>query len=232
MTWINKSEDAKGHIGSMNALMEAVDDFDYLISIEDDFLFIQDGTFISTALDIMDADPSIGLVLFNKDYRESDTENEARKLTATEDARVTPRGTQYLMQTHIAFQGTLEWDEYVNKTLPPSMVSNFHWGHFSFRPGVWRLSAMRAVGEFDSSLKGYGKPESDFARRYTAAGFKTAFLPGIHCIHLAVSSEIRKGLFGSVEDFDRMFLRHGLKGVTVASVQSTVAMQQMQPMDW
>ena len=56
ITWLSKSgpkNQTTGHVSSLNRVLEeVVDDFDYLVFLEDDFFFIQDEDYISKALNI------------------------------------------------------------------------------------------------------------------------------------------------------------------------------------
>ena len=56
-----------------------------------------------------------------------------------------------------------------------------YWPHFSFRPGVTAVHSLLTVGNFDGTATFF---EREYANRWSAAGFKTAFFNGIHCRHI------------------------------------------------
>ncbi len=80
------------------------------------------------------------------------------------------------------------------------------------RPGIWRLSAMRTVGEFQAVAGAAHAFEWSYALRYVGAGFRTAFLPGVHCIHMA-ARKFALHSEGHAALLDAMLARHGLDSV-------------------
>lgn len=54
-----------------------------------------------------------------------------------------------------------------------------YWPHFSFRPSVIAVEAIDELGSF----------EKDYADRYMAAGFKSAYMDRISCLHTSLSQK-------------------------------------------
>lgn len=63
--------ESKGHPNSMNIIYrKAVDEgFDYVVHLEDDFVFIDRKNYISDCLEILQNDPQVSQVLFNRFYQ-------------------------------------------------------------------------------------------------------------------------------------------------------------------
>jgi hypothetical protein len=76
-----------------------------------------------------------------------------------------------------------EGRSYVAQLLDPDRrviqgLSNGHWPHFSLRPGLTRIEA------WDLGFRDVPFFERDLAVRYTAAGWRTVFLPDIYHRHI------------------------------------------------
>jgi GR25 family glycosyltransferase involved in LPS biosynthesis/glycosyltransferase involved in cell wall biosynthesis len=160
-----------GHARSLNLLRNLVDT-PWRLHLEDDWKFIVPDRYVGRAQEILDADPSIGQVLFNRCYAETlDDLDLAGGVVAH-----TASGSRYWRQEH--FEG----DELAaaRAALPPGAATNAWWPHYSLRPSLLRTAAVHGVGPYDESS---GNVELDFARRYTAAGFRTAAFDEITCLH-------------------------------------------------
>ena len=125
---------------------------------------------------ILDDDPAIGQVLFNRNYAErlscQNINGGTVKFTARERLR-------YRLHTHHE-QGTNAYGAHINQ-LVPGQRSNAWWPHYSLRPSLLRMSAIGTVGEYRRESKNF---ELDFADRYTAAGYRSAFLDTINALHI------------------------------------------------
>lgn len=164
----------KGHAASMNLLREQVAT-PYWLHLEDDWHFFARARYVERALAVLDDDATIGQVLLNRNYGET----LADRTCPGGDARRTGHGdVGYLMHQHHRV-GTPEYDA-VFAGLPAGTRTHTWWPHFSLRPSLMRTAAIRAVGPFDRDHEHF---ELDFARRYTAAGNRTASLDRIHCLH-------------------------------------------------
>ena len=70
---------------------------------------------------------------------------------------------------------------------------------------------MRTIGVFEVAEGAAHNFEFRYALRYVAAGFRTAFLPGVHCVHMAANLYARRPERAAA--LDAMFARHGLNSV-------------------
>lgn len=169
----------KGHSGSLNLLLDTVrGNYDFLVAMEDDFLYVKDENYISRAIGILNGNEQLGQVVFNLSYKETGVKKEedltfiAGFPVAGDDGTVS-----HVIHNYVGPTTSPEWKAFTEKN--GGKRSNAHWPHFSLNNSVWNLNAMRDVGRFGT--EGF---EFYFAHRYMSMGLKTAFLPSIHCIHL------------------------------------------------
>ena len=66
--WIDKPANLRGHVASLNAVISATQDYDYLVFLEDDFFFIQDEDYVAKTLRVFESDATLGQVVFNRRY--------------------------------------------------------------------------------------------------------------------------------------------------------------------
>jgi GT2 family glycosyltransferase len=208
--WVTKPSEAKGHVASINAILNEVGDAEYLLYMEDDWYFFKDEHFVTRALAVLEADPSIGQVLFNTNYRELDDEVERTRLAPPQPA-VTPSGQAYGVHKYAGKHNSEGWIEAHAGLAGKS--SHYHWPHFSLRPGLWRLSAIRDVGAFEDA----NEFEYEYAFRYIAKGYKTAFLPGMYAMHLAPLPRTRSG---KEQLLETMYAKHGMRDMTATTTTS------------
>ena len=214
-TWVSKEEGLRGHVGSVNKLLNATKDFQYLVYLEDDWFFFKDEYFVSKALTILENDPTIAQVLFNVGFRELDLQRE-RELIATGKNMTTAGGVRYVLHLYSGVENTPE--SRLAKVLARGKLSNFHWPHFSLRPGVWRLSALREVGHIEDV------PNFEFvhALKYYNHGYRTAFLPDLYAIHMA-PLKVTIGYVGDKE-INEMYVHHGLDDIKIESMQNAYSL--------
>jgi len=196
------SKKTKGHASSVNTILrEAINKgYDYLVYMEDDFYFIKDEELVTRTVSIMKKDPSIGQVLFNRNYAESDTEIE-RNTPISGDEIVENGKIIYTVHDWKPIHSPI-WKKF-HDALGKS--SHAHWPHFSLIDGVWNLAAIKDVGFVDEE----DNFEFKYAVRYSQKGYKTAFLPDINCIHLG---RPREGVFKkNPEHFAEMRKRHNIR---------------------
>lgn len=168
--FVLKDRSEKGHARSMNTLRELVDT-PYWLHLEDDWHFFARLPYVRRAIAILEDDPGLAQVLFNRCYGETLA---CREIAGGEVARTAREGLRYLRHTHDA-PGR---DPH---PLPPGAVSNNWWPHFSLQPSLMRTDAVRGVGAFDPLADHF---ELDFAHRYTAAGLTSAYFDAINCLHI------------------------------------------------
>jgi glycosyltransferase involved in cell wall biosynthesis len=193
----------KGHVSSLNALLDEVlsKGYEYLVFMEDDFYFVRDENLIGRAVGIMKKNPHIGQVLFNYNYSESDVPLERELVVVCGEKVEDEDGVHYIHEWKKLNSDA--WKEFLHTH--PGKTAHAHWPHFSLNNGVWRLTAIREVGEF--------KEEQDFefryAVRYAERGYKTAFLPDINCLHLG---KPRRGVLKSNPSLHtEMLQRHAIR---------------------
>lgn len=166
-TFVWKTPDQKGHAQSMNILMDRIET-PFVFHMEDDWEFFRTGAYIQDCLEVLHANASFGQCLLNRNYMELPTDRiDGGVYNKTEN------GLIYF--TH-------EYQE--NATLFASKHGSVpncaYWPHYSLRPGVSRVSALRATGRYAPSAHHF---EMEFSYRYAARGFKTAFLDWVYCRH-------------------------------------------------
>ena len=206
ITWLGKSgpkNQTTGHVSSLNRVLhEVVDDFDYLVFLEDDFFFIQDENYISKALNIFGKNESIGQIVFNRRYSLTNTEIEDHNQVGGIEVRDSANGNvTHILHVYIGPAGSPEWKAYFEKH--PG-IGSLHWPHFSLNSGVWKIKALKDVGPFEKR-DGF---EFFYGFRWMEKGYVTAFFPGKYSIHLGKplpNSEI------SAEVLDAMYAGQGLR---------------------
>ncbi|MEP6701696.1 MAG: glycosyltransferase, partial [Betaproteobacteria bacterium] len=173
--FICKTRANKGHARSMNILLETIAT-PYWLHLEDDWHFIVRDRYVEKMLAVLSEDSALGQVLFNRNYGET---LECRAIPGgvvrwTADGRI-----RYRLHEH-HLPGTVEYESFF-RTLPPATKANVWWPHYSLRPSLIRMSAIRETGRYDPEC---GNFELDFAQRFAQAGRRSAFLDAIHCLHL------------------------------------------------
>lgn len=201
VTWLTKPVGARGHVSSLNTVLDAVKAYDYLVFLEDDFYFVRDEAYVTKSLDVLARNASIGQVVFNERYSLTDTPEEAAgHVGGIPILDPATNATLYMLHEYVGPPGSPAWKAYFKEHPGTGSV---HWPHFSLNSGVWRLAAMRDVGRFEAK-KAF---EFFYGLRYMARGWVTAFLPGRYSIHMG------KALPGSRIGQDilaAMYERHGL----------------------
>ena len=160
-----------GHARSLNRLRDLVDT-PWWLHLEDDWRFVVPGPHITRAIEILDDDPALGQVLFNRCYAETPADLDL----SGGSIHHTPSGARYWRQEH------LEGDAFAAHlaALPPGGRSNAWWPHYSLRPALLRTASVLAVGPYDEAAD---HVELDFARRYVAAGLRSAAFDEVTCVH-------------------------------------------------
>lgn len=181
ITWINKTSDQAGHVGSINTLLKVASQYSFFVWLEDDWFFMRDEYLITKALQVLRTNASIGQVLFNANYFDTDAESE-KAITAGGDAQSVD-GADYIVHRFCGAPGSPEHAACFSDARPGQMA-HYHWPHFSLRPGLWNMANMAQVG----SIQDGPNFEMQHGFKYVAAGLITAFLPNIHAVHLVPSS--------------------------------------------
>lgn len=139
-------------------------------------------------------------VLFNNNYRNTDHPVEANGFV--EGQYVDACGTQYVLH---------DWCGYVEnadstKCSEPGKLSHRPWPHFSLLNGLWKMLLMSKLGPVED-VRAF---EGVHAGKYVAQGYKTAFLPEVHSIHLAIKTGWRHMLPGFMEAAAETYAKHGI----------------------
>lgn len=172
--FIFKDISDKGHIRSMNILRKEAltSGAKYIFHCEDDWKFFYPNNYMNYALEILSENATIGQVLINRNYGEI-----AKDInTVGGFIEKTSKNRYYIRHEHYTTQNELNTFYDAN---PGS--SHAYWPHFSLRPGMWRAEILTKIGEYNESATHF---EQEYAFRYRALGYKTAFLPTIYNLHI------------------------------------------------
>ncbi len=165
----------KGHARSMNMLLDTIES-ELWIHLEDDWQFFVRDEYVRNALAILDDDLQIAQVLFNRNYGETFG---CREISGGLTRRTKHDSIRYRLHEHFPAD-SVDYGEYI-RNLPAGARSNTWWPHYSLRPSLIRMSAIREVGSYDPES---GHFELDFARRYFEKGYRSAFFDAINCLHI------------------------------------------------
>ncbi|MEP7274398.1 MAG: glycosyltransferase family 10, partial [Acidobacteriota bacterium] len=192
--FVFKGPEDRTHVGSMNILLDMISS-PYWLHLEDDWQFIVTDNYITKSLGILEDERNLGQVLFNRNYGET---LESRTIHGGHVKRTAETGIRYRVHEYIPTDSP-EYEVYL-RSLAPDSTSNAWWPHYSLRPSLLRMSAIRKVGAYDSES---GHFELDFAHRYTALGYSSAFLDSINALHIGrLTSE--RGHAGKPNAYDLM----------------------------
>ena len=172
--FIFKTGEDKGHARSMNRLLGAIAS-PFWLHLEDDWHFIVRDRYIGKALAVFGDDATIGEVLFNRNYGETLACRSIRGGLI----KHTSGGARYRLHEHYRHD-TPAYNEYI-RSLPPDARSNVWWPHYSLRPALLRMSAIRDTGRYDPDSPHF---ELQFAERYTKQGHRAAFFDSINALHI------------------------------------------------
>lgn len=169
--FIWKTPEQKGHPKSMQILTSMITT-PYLIHIEDDRMLLDRRHYVKEMIDILESDAALGQVVFNKNYRETSTENICGGVE-----KITPRKTLYYEHEHcITDEEITNFNKRHNST---TALNCYYYPHFSLAPSMIKTDIFKTL-KFEDELCF----EYKFAQRYVASGFKTAFLPGYYFKHI------------------------------------------------
>ena len=130
MTWLTKAEPERGHPGSLNVLLRAVRDYDYVVFVEDDFFFIKDEDLVARSLAVLDDDVSLGQVIFNERYLHTDmAPDRGRTVGGVEHVNATTGDVDYIVHDYKGQVGSPAWSAFFEEH--PGKQGSVHWPHFS-----------------------------------------------------------------------------------------------------
>jgi glycosyltransferase involved in cell wall biosynthesis len=159
--WLDKPAEERGHAHSMNALLRAVNSR-YWLHLEDDFEFFEPRAYVADAIDILEDEPRLGQVLFNRAYAEDCRDRDIYPGRP----RRTRLGQRYLVHGY--------------RDQVPGRSAAW-WPHFSLRPSLMARDAIARIGEFRVEAENF---ELEFAQRYAGRELQSAFFDTICAEHI------------------------------------------------
>ena len=169
--YLKTEEKDKGHRASMNIIWKRINKMKpkYWIHLEDDWLFFKRDDYVSKGMQILTqhAYDNIHQVLFNRNYAE------------TYEDWVINGG-------ELIAPGVLKHIK--SNTIAGATCS--YWPHYSFRPSIVRADIILGLGNFNSINNFF---ERDYADRYFAKGYMSAFFNGISSIHIGKLTSDKTG---------------------------------------
>jgi GR25 family glycosyltransferase involved in LPS biosynthesis len=170
-----KSPSEKGHPKSMNIIRRNVlrRNIPYVFHMEDDWKFFVKKPYISMCMEVINSSTGIQQCLINKNYRE--TEKDCEIIGGI--PYITLSGIRYFQHEHTRTQEDIA----LFNQKYGAVINCAYWPHFSFRPSLFCSNILRQLGEFDENTSHF---ELDYSTRYRNAGYTSAFLDGISCLHI------------------------------------------------
>ncbi len=161
----------KGHRTSMNIIYDKIQELKptYWIHLEDDWLFFKQDSYVQKSIDALERYKSKGIhqVLYNRNYAET-----YDGWTINGGAPLDPGFTVHLK----------------SDTIPGQNCG--YWPHYSFRPSMIRAETILELGNYDSPNTFF---ERDYADRYFAKGYQSAFFNTISCLHIGKLTSDKSG---------------------------------------
>jgi len=157
-----KSASEKGHRESMNVIWSKVCELQptYWIHMEDDWVYFKQENYVGRAIAALEKYESqeVHQIVFNREYG----------LMMADMERVNVKVMEPGLVLHEKKEGVTG----------PNCA---YWPHYSLQPSVCRASKIIEIGNYDSPNTFF---ERDYAEKYNAKGYKTAFFNSIHSLHI------------------------------------------------
>jgi hypothetical protein len=165
-----KDEKNKGHPQSMNIIYDQVDS-DWILHLEDDWLFTRPDNFISKSLAIMENDKSIKQVLLRTTDIMAINQNVS---TCISDDK--PIGFDYIKYEYTGCHNR-------------DSKGGSAWCGWNLNPAVCNFKEIKKLGKFP-----IGEPcfEYNYSRKFWQAGYKVAYFPENYCEHLGADNSAYK----------------------------------------
>jgi len=167
-----KTFDEKGHPQSMNIIRSKVTT-PYIFHIEDDWKFVCRKNYITQCMDVISQSDKIGQCLINRNYGE--TEKDIKIIGGIQNR--TNGGTRYYVHEYCANQK--DYDAFFKSHGAGANCA--YWKHFSFRPSLLKRHILEELGAYDEKISHF---EQEYSDRYLKAGYVSAFLDDIYCLHI------------------------------------------------
>ena len=166
-----KTPSEKGHRSSMNIIWNHINQLKptYWIHMEDDWLYFREDNYVGKSVDFLERNESkaIHQILYNRNYAETFLEHSILGGIPIEPG--------YILH---------------EKKVTEERPSNAYWPHYSFRPSMILVKPILELGNYDSTNTFF---ERDYADRYFAKGYNSAFFDTISCIHIGKLTSDKKG---------------------------------------
>ena len=158
-----KKENEKGHLNSMNMIWNKLNELKpkYWIHMEDDWLFIKPYNYVEKSIKFLEKykNENIHQILFNKNYGE-------------------------LIDCYNLVGGSrIDNNEYLLHIKDEPLTSGktcAYWPHYSLRPSMCIVDTILQLGNYDSANTFF---EVEYANKYFASGYKSAYYNEICCLH-------------------------------------------------
>ena len=158
----DRVSDSKGHRSSMNIIWKKMSKLKpkYWIHLEDDWVFFKRDEYVSRGMRLLDQyrEDNIHQILFNRNYAE------------TYEDWIINGG-------ELIGQGVLK---HIKSDTIMGLTCSY-WPHYSFRPSIVNADIILKLGNFNSANTFF---ERDYANRYFAHGYTSAFFNGISSTHI------------------------------------------------
>ena len=166
-----KRDTEKGHRSSMNIIWKKINKMKpkYWIHLEDDWLFFKRDAYVSRGVRLLEEHGAKGIhqILFNRNYAEKYEE-------------------WFINGGELIAPGVLKHIKSTQITGPTCA----YWPHYSFRPSILNVDIILSLGNFNSPNNFF---ERDYAERYFAKGYTSAFFNGISCTHIGKLTSDKTG---------------------------------------
>lgn len=175
--FIERGPAERGHARGLNMLWRLLEDegVEYVLHLEDDRVFLRPKPYVRMGLDILDrgSEHGVAQVVYSRYY--ADSWNDWHRFGGVTVTRQDPFA-RYVIQDPRGGE---------RDDLRRGLRSRETWPHFSLNPSLTHIGRLRrAAGlhlHFDEEHQEF---EREFAGRYQAAGFKTAFPDDIFVLHI------------------------------------------------
>lgn len=168
-----KRKGEKGHRASMNIIYDKLKEVQptYWIHMEDDWIFFESNTYVQKSIDFLEKykDRDIHQVLYNRNYAET---YEGWDINGSEPIQGEPGFILHVKSDNIPGRNSA------------------YWPHYSFRPSMIRVSTIMELGNYDSANTFF---ERDYADRYFAKGYKSAFFNTVSSLHIGKLTSDKTG---------------------------------------
>ena len=172
ITYYMKSESEKGHRESMNIIWNKLNELKpkYWIHMEDDFLFYTKRNYVGDSIKVLQTyhtSKNIRQVLFNRNYSETIADTAIKGHAILSPNECIP-GISVVLHNHTKS----------NDLFFPNCC---YWQDYSFRPAMIDVETILGLGNYDTENQFF---ESDYAKRWYDAGYRSAFFNMICSRHI------------------------------------------------